>query len=557
MHLAVLVCLCGLVQVVVVSRATVASIDAVRFVRIARQMDTAGILQTVRVEGEQPLFPLAVCAAHGLMRLVACESPSLWATAAQTTAAVGLVLAVAPIYFVARRLVGPTGGFIAGVFFCVLPEVSRLGADGISDSTHLLFFALAFWGVLEFFRSDNVLLMFAAGVSVGLALLTRVEAIVLLPAIAATMLLCQLRNEKRRPCSTNSPLKKSATAGGALTLGLAIVLCPYLLAVGPGGPRDSVLANAGLRILGRWHSPSGETQTPQASAADWLRPGDDHSAWQTADGRLVVFGVKEPGASIRRRGYAAAAGKFVAELADASGYVVGALSILGLVHVWRLGRLRLQPPELLAAAFLLLFALTTIRFTAAEGYMNARHLLLPIVVGIGPAGVAAMALSHRIKGFVAAPLFGLVVFVVAICLITTMRPLHAGRIAHRRAGDWLASACEPGVVLDTKGWTDLYSARTTFQYDQAQDTFADGRLAYVVVQHGDLQSSSDRARTLRFLLNTAAEPAASFADGEGRLDDCNSVTVYRWHAERFRRLIAPRQSANSNPAHPRANIGDT
>ena len=593
MHLAVLVCLCGLVQVVVVSRATVASIDAVRFVRIARQIDDAGFLHTVRCEGQQPLFPLAVCAVHGLMQLVTGQSPSLWATAAQTTAAVALVLAVVPVYFVARRMVGPSGGFIAGVFFCVLPEVSRLGADGISDSMHLLFFALAFWGALEYFRSDNHLPMLGAGVAVGLALLTRMESIVLLPAITATVVFCQLRkgataglssSEYQKPSqkhrwtnrhshhSFSSPLfqwaAKPLIAGGTLTLGLAIVLGPYLLAVGSTGPRDSALANAGLRILGRWHPPSLETPTAGASAADWLRPIDGNSAWETADGRRLVFGVKEPGASIRRRGYAAAARQFFVELADASGYVVGALSLLGLVHLWRLGRLRLQPSELLAATFTLLFALAAIRFTAAEGYMNARHLLLLVVVGISPSGVAAMALSHRIKGAVsslkklvalwcshlgftafhpqarcphhkkqsAAPLLGIVIFVVAICLITTLRPLHAGRIVHRQAGCWLATASQPGVVLDTKGWTDLYSARTTFQYDRAQDTFADKRLAYVVVQHADLESSSDRARTLRFLLNAAAEPAANFADDKGRLDDCNSVTIYRWHPERFRSL---------------------
>jgi len=146
--------------------------------------------------------------------------------------------------------------------------------------------------------------------------------------------------------------------------------------------------------------------------------------------------------------------------------------------------------------------------------------------------------------------------VVAICLITTLRPLHAGRAAHRHAGQWLATAAHSGVVLDTKGWTDLYSARTTFQYDQAQETFADGRLAYVVVQHADLQSSSDRARTLRFLLNAAAEPAVSFAGREGRPDHRSSVTVYRWHPERFRRLIANQQVKISNTALPFRSKGE-
>ncbi|MEA1949836.1 MAG: glycosyltransferase family 39 protein [Planctomycetota bacterium] len=555
-HLAVLVCLCGLVQVVVVTRATVAGIDAVRFVGIARQIDAVGFLQTVRGEGEQPLFPLALSTTHGLLRAVAGESPSLWATSAQATAAAALVLAVVPVYFIARRLVGPTGGFIAGVFFCVLPEVARLGADGISDSMHLLFFALAFWGVLEYVRGDNRLIMIGAGVSVGLALMTRVEAIVLLPAIAVALPACQFRAETRRTWT------KLPDAGGALALGLAIVLGPYLIAVGPGGPRDSAAANAVLRILGRWHPASSEIETATASAVNWLRPSDDNTAWQTADGRKVAFGVKEPGTSIRRRGYAAAAWQFVDELADAFGYAIGALSILGLVHLWRLGRLRPGPAELLVGAFSLLFALAAIRFTAAEGYLNARHLLLLVVLGIAPAGIATIAITHRLRSFLNTKglktkaswsLAVVVVLLAATCLPVALRPLHAGRAAHRRAGCWLAGAAEPGVVLDTKGWTDLYSARTTFQYDQARETFADRRLAYVVVQHGDLESCSDRAQTLHFLLHAAAEPAASFA---GRNEN-NGVTVYRWHPERFRRLIDAEQTSDSNNTKSLATKGDT
>ena len=148
--LATLVGLSGLIQAVVICRAALPSIDAVRFVRIAQAIDSRGLLATISSEREQPLFPLAVSFTHGLLARVAGESPSLWATSAQLAAVVPLVLSVIPIYFLCRRLVGSTAAFAAGIFFCVLPEVASLAANGISDSLHLFFFTLAYWALVEF-----------------------------------------------------------------------------------------------------------------------------------------------------------------------------------------------------------------------------------------------------------------------------------------------------------------------------------------------------------------------------------------------------------------------
>ncbi len=63
--LLVLVVFSCLVQVVVIRRATVTGLDAVRFVRIAQAIDRDGVWATLRNEREQPLFPVWVWAVHG------------------------------------------------------------------------------------------------------------------------------------------------------------------------------------------------------------------------------------------------------------------------------------------------------------------------------------------------------------------------------------------------------------------------------------------------------------------------------------------------------------
>ena len=89
---AVLVCLAGLIQAVMIARAAVPSLDAVRYVGIARAIDKVGFVETFRAEGEQPLFPLAVNLTHGLLSTVFGETPSLWASSAQLAQVLGLLL---------------------------------------------------------------------------------------------------------------------------------------------------------------------------------------------------------------------------------------------------------------------------------------------------------------------------------------------------------------------------------------------------------------------------------------------------------------------------------
>ena len=67
----------------------------------------------------------------------------------------------------------------------------------------------------------------------------------------------------------------------------------------------------------------------------------------------------------------------------------------------------------------------------------------------------------------------------AACLPQTLSALHPTRIGHRQAGQWLAEADEPGTVLDTRGWTALYSGRPTLRYDAAKAAYRLPDLAYV------------------------------------------------------------------------------
>ncbi len=148
--LAALVGLASLVQMGVIRRARTTALDAVRFVTVAQQIDREGVAATIHTQREQSLFPVWIWVVQEGLLWTGGQRPTLWAEAAQLAAAVPLVLAVIPVFLLSRRLAGLKAAIAATFFFCLLPEVTRLGADGISDSMHLLFLAVALWGMVEY-----------------------------------------------------------------------------------------------------------------------------------------------------------------------------------------------------------------------------------------------------------------------------------------------------------------------------------------------------------------------------------------------------------------------
>jgi hypothetical protein len=370
------------------------------------------------------------------------------------------------------------------------------------------------------------------------------------------------------------PWGRLAAASACFLLGLSLVWAPYLVAAGAVTPRSAI-----ARILGR-------------QPAELERPGhagtDLTGTWRLPNGELMSFDAKERSISLRQRGYPAAVVRFGRKLADATGYWVGALALLG---AWRLPSIRARrrgggegighatAGDRFVQVFFLLFSVIVIRFSATEGYLVARHLLTLVVAAMGAAGCGALELGtwlataaqgakekcgmQKAEGrmvavrdqpvmprsilhsafcllpsafFILPSAFCTLVVAAAgiACLPQTLVRLHDSRLGHRAAGEWLAwqgDAC--GTVLDTQGWTGLYSGRETYPYEQAPSALGDPRLAYLVLEGREVGYRSGRSRTLRWLLESAAEPVAEFPDPATRKPNQELVIVLRWHAEQF------------------------
>ncbi|OYV96211.1 MAG: hypothetical protein B7Z73_01110 [Planctomycetia bacterium 21-64-5] len=476
----------------------------------------------------------------------------------QVAATIPLVLSVLPVYALFCRLHGGRAALVGGLLYCLLGGIARLGADGLSDSTHMALFCLATWAAANYFdglgiparRGSHWLAL--CGLSIGLALMARSEALVLPVAVLAALGWLSIRGGRA------SAWPNHVRAAGAFVLSVAAPLAPYLAL---SGTHDIPAAVA--RLTGR----RGVTEAAPLNSLDSATQAwANEPHWDLPGTGRLAFGKKDTSTSARFRGYFAAVAKLIGELAQTLHYWIAVVALVGL---WR-ARTNLTAPldrfmQLLCATLVA----AALYVAASAGYLSTRHVLLLVVLAIGWAGSGALAVGewlcaavlHRrgaafpgrldqATAWEGRPTNGKTVFrkpllpavttplaasiVLVACAPDCLATLHASRAGHRQAASWLAHNAQPSqAVLDSRGWTALYTGRKTYRYEAAQAAFADPSLAYVVVEQAELELPSRRSETLRLLMAQAGEPVARFSAAGG---DKHHVVIHRWRPDRFQQL---------------------
>jgi hypothetical protein len=541
-RLALLVLLAALVQWTVALRSPLVSPDGLRFLRLARWIDERGLSETIERTGQHPLFPLATVGAEKCLATVAGRqgSPS-WQLAGRLAAGGAMVLMVVPLYGIGLMLFCRTTAFLGTALFVLLPETASLGADVLSDSTYLFFFATALWAGLRFLERRQAAWLVLCGIGSGLAYLARPEG--LLIALAAALAVFALALNRRE----RLPWPRAAICAVCLFAGLALFTVPFALSTGAITPKSSLTLTIGANAI--WDMPEENAPLPtlfnDGTAAE---PAPGRIELPESPGRDFAFEAKEHSNSQRYRGYTAAAADFIQELSRATRVVFLVLALAGVIAFEV--RARSVIAGRFAALAIVLFALVLVQFARSSGYIATRHTLTIVVLLVfwSAAGgrsffVALLAWLERRRRRLDGTLAGaahverraaISFFATAalVCLPASLRPQHLSRMAHAEAGRWLAENSEPdAVVLDTYGWASLRANRRAYGYPEARQAFEDPRLGYVVAVRKEITAPSARAETLRYLLKTAGEPAGEF---KGPADKSREdVLVYRWHPERL------------------------
>ncbi len=211
-----------------------------------------------------PLFPLLAGFVAKISATVAGNSPQALAAGSVVLYVICGTVLLLPIYAIARRTTGRESvGLCAALVTALYPTLTvRVPLWGtMTEPLYLLLVATAWWGLLVAQQDRRLWAYAAAGASLGLAYLTRNEAIVYLVAGLAAMFIIELvapgpRASPHRHAGSEVVLSsesifrsagiKRALVGTALAIGVfALLISPYLVILHAETGKWQVLEEAG------------------------------------------------------------------------------------------------------------------------------------------------------------------------------------------------------------------------------------------------------------------------------------------------------------------------
>jgi len=132
--------LASVVTVYLIATTGIISRDGTRWVRMARDLADHP-LKVMREHDQPPLFPWTIVAVYDLGgRWLHADDLQAWAISAQLASGVFAVLAILPLFALARQVGPPCVAGLAAMIAAVFPVWQRNGADALSDTLHLLLF---------------------------------------------------------------------------------------------------------------------------------------------------------------------------------------------------------------------------------------------------------------------------------------------------------------------------------------------------------------------------------------------------------------------------------
>jgi hypothetical protein len=203
LHLGVLAGVGLLVGICLILSLVLISNDGVFYIGQARHVISN---PSVVARRHPPGYPFLVWAAHALASLfVAGDSTLLWVRSAQGVTLLCRLLALVPLYFLGKRLVGPRDSFLALLILVVLPYPAYYGSDVLREWPYVLFLSLGFWLLYRGLQEGTRWPFAGAGLAAGLGYLIRPECAQLLLYGALGLLLAARHPRGGHPVRAGGP----------------------------------------------------------------------------------------------------------------------------------------------------------------------------------------------------------------------------------------------------------------------------------------------------------------------------------------------------------------
>lgn len=171
-------------------------------------------------------YPLLLCLAHRVgVLLGAGETAAAWVSSSLAVTVLFRLMAVIPLYLLARLLVGSRRGFWAVLILIVLPYPAHNGSDVLREWPFLLFLALGVWLLFVALRSGRWWLFGLIGLDAGMGYLIRPECAQLLAYGLVGLTVVALTASRGPSRARSRTVVESAVL---LLLGFAIPAAPYV-----------------------------------------------------------------------------------------------------------------------------------------------------------------------------------------------------------------------------------------------------------------------------------------------------------------------------------------
>ena len=178
-HLAILLTITLIIGSYLIITTVLISKDGVSYINYAKGLSVEPLKIIRDPSGYAPSsytpgYPFLILMTHKFVDLFdKGASVSSWTYSAQATALICRVLALIPLYFIGRRVVGGKLSFWAILILVILPYPAKIGSDVLRDWPHMLFLAVGFLFLLRAARYGKWLMFTLAGIVAGLGYMVR------------------------------------------------------------------------------------------------------------------------------------------------------------------------------------------------------------------------------------------------------------------------------------------------------------------------------------------------------------------------------------------------
>ena len=218
-NILILICIASVIGIYLICKTVLISKDGVFYIERAQQFsnDPIGIIR-----GHPFGYPFMIFVSHKFATLFSnSSSPYLWVYSAQAVTLFCRILALVPLYFIGKILVGSRNSFLALLILVFLPYPAEFGSDALRDWPNIFFLACGFWAILWGAKYRSWWVFGLAGLSSGLGYTIR-EACIQLVIYGIIWLIYSFFQEVRKWGKV-----KILLAFALLIVGFLIPFAPY------------------------------------------------------------------------------------------------------------------------------------------------------------------------------------------------------------------------------------------------------------------------------------------------------------------------------------------